>query len=584
MKFSQLIKGFLIMFMLAACSVEGGTPLDPTPKVVPTTAPTATVEAGPQSWILGMTEEPLDLYPYSVAIRSSAALVELLYPAPLTVINDTYTTTGVLERVPSFENGDVAYVNTTVYLDKTGAITQTQTDVITTVRQLTITYRWNKNLRWSDGTPLTAEDSVFAYKILRGSASTPQLALQSDLTFDYVTLDQYTTKAYLAPLRDDPNYLMTVWTPLPRHLFAENATAQEVAARLERQPLGYGLYTLEAWNRGAQIDFIRSSTALDPNVPERLGVRLYPNLAELRDDVVSGRVDVGWSDELPDNLMSEMQASVQAQALAVWLTATPIWEHIDMNLSVASLQDIRVRHAIAHGFNRAALAKRLYGDEKIVWDSWIAPTSWAASNAVTTYKYDLAKAKSLLDEAGFVDTNNDGMRETPDGSPFELSLVTSEQTTIRQAIAEQFIDDMHTLGMTVTLDLLPTQELYSQQGPLFQRNFQLALFGWLRQVEPGGAVLWSCSAIPNQINNYTGDNFTGWCMDTADAAIRTATTSLDMDERKQAYATHQTLFTQELPVLPIMARQTTTIARPTIKGIRPDTFAPLTWNLSRWQR
>lgn len=575
----------LVILIVSGCGLEGGavppTALPPLP--TPTIAPTPVVSD--KGWVLGATEEPRDLYPYSLAARAAAPLLELLYPAPLSIVNEVYTTTGVLERVPTFENGDVAYVNTTAYLDATGAITQTQTEVITTVPQLTVTYRWNKNLRWSDGTPVTAQDSVFAYQLLRGSASTPQLAIQSDLTADYIALDAYTTKAYLAPLHDDPNYLETVWTPLPRHKFAENPSAQTVSEELARQPLGYGLYRLEAWVEGVQLDFVRSETALDPAVPERLSVRLYPDLSALRDDVLSSRVDVGWSEQLPATLATSLQADARAKTLAYWLTPAPIWEHIDMNLSVPALQDIRMRYALAYGFDRAGLSTSIYGDDQAVWDSWIAPTSWAFGGAaVSRYPYDAQKARALLDEMGYTDTNADGLRERPDGSAFALKLVTSEQTAIRQAISSKFVTDMAQIGLKIDLEAVPTQALYSQQGPLFQRQFELALFGWLRAVDPDGAVLWSCAAIPNQVNNWTGDNFTGWCMDTADQAIRTATGSLDQAVRQAAYAEHQQIFTRELPVLPVVTRQMTVLARPTLTGVQPDTFAPVTWNLTGWKR
>lgn len=576
----------LALLVLAGCGIEGGAVM---PTAVPAIAPSPTIAAtlpiAAQGWTLGVTEEPLDLYPYSNAARTTAPLLELLYPAPLHVINDVYTTTGVLERVPSFANGDVAYITTTAYLDASGAITTTQTEAITSVRQLSVTYRWNPNLRWSDGTPLTAEDSVFAYKLLRGTTLTSQLAIQSDLTADYVALDEHTTRAYLPPQRDDPNYLNTVWTPLPRHVFESGESASEVADRLGRQPLGYGLYQLDAWIDGTQINFVRSAGALDPSVPERLTVRMYPDLAALRNDVVGGRVQVGWSEQLPQTITTTLQADVQAKTLTTLSVETPIWEHIDINLAVQSLQDIRVRRALAHGFNREQLSASVYGSDVAVWHSWIAPDSWAyGGEAVTRYEYDVAQARALLDEAGYKDTNGDGVRETPTGEPWSLTLLTSEQTPIRQAISTAFVADMARIGVAITLETLSTQELYSQDGPLFQRKFELVLFGWLRTVEPNGAVLWSCAAIPNKINGYTGDNFTGWCMDTADAAIRTANTTLDRTARQAAYAEHQRLFTQEVPIIPVLARQTTVLVGPTVRGVEPDTFAPTTWNLNRWTR
>ena len=581
-----LTLGMLLALALSGCGLEGGAVL---PSQQPTGLPAATqaptLPAGAQDWTLGVTEEPLDLYPYSYAARTTAPLLELLYPAPLQVISETYTTTGVLERVPTFANGDVAYVTTTVYLDASGAITQTQTEVVTSVQQLTVTYRWNKELRWADGTPLTAKDSVFAFNLLRGSNATAQLGIQSDLTSDYLVVDEHTSKAYLPPGRDDPNYLNTVWTPLPSHIFESGVDAETVSNRLARQPLGYGLYRLDAWIEGTQLNFVRSDTALDPSVPERLNVRLYSNVAALREDVVGGRVDVGWTEQLPEAITATLHTDVRNNALSLWSVETPIWEHIDINLGVPALQDIRMRRALAYGFNRARLSDALYGAETAVWHSWIAPNSWAYGGAaVTRYDYDPAQARALLDEINYKDVNSDGIRENPAGEPFALTLITTEQTAVRQSITAAFVADMAAIGIQINPQTVSTQELYGQQGPLFQRKFELALFGWLRTVEPNGAVLWSCAAIPNKINNYTGDNFTGWCVDTADAAIRTANSTLDAASRVAAYTEHQEIFTRELPIIPVLARQLTMLSRPSVTGIQPDTFAPPTWNLRHWKR
>ncbi|HEY1017077.1 MAG TPA: peptide ABC transporter substrate-binding protein [Herpetosiphonaceae bacterium] len=571
--------------LLAGCSLEGGAVVRPTALPLPTpTAPPDAPAADP-GWRLGVTEEPVDLYPYSFNARAAAPLIELLYPAPLTVVSEAYTTSGVLERVPSFANGDVAYITTTVNLDASGAITQTQTGTITSVRQLAVTYRWNPNLRWADGAPVTAADSVFAFQVLRGSAATPQLSIQSDLTADYVAVDEHTTKAFLPPGRDDPNYLSTVWTPLPRQRFEGTPTPQQVAEALGRDPLGYGPYRLTSWT--TQLEFARaeSAAAFAGSFPERLTVRMFPDLAMLRADIAAGLTDVGWSEALPGQQREPLAADAAAGKLQAMSSPTPIWEHLDFNLAVPALQDIRMRRAIALGFNRQALVAELYGADGRAWDSWIAPESWAyAPDRLTRYPYDPAQANALLDEMGYKDANGDGTRDRPDSQPFTLTLITSEQTAVRQAISNRLVADMAALGVQIDVRTLSTQQLYSQQGPLFQRQFELALFGWLRGADPDGAVLWSCAAIPNQINNFTGDNFTGWCIDTADAAIRAASATLDQTARGSAYADHQEIMSRELPIVPLFDRRLTVIARPAIKGVQPDPFAPLTWNLARWQR
>ncbi|MFO7170544.1 MAG: peptide ABC transporter substrate-binding protein, partial [Chloroflexota bacterium] len=156
-----LLAALALPLILAACAIEGGVPeVTPTVEQVlgppPTSAAVAEQLATRQdTWEIGLQDAITDLYPYpqsAAAARTSAPVVELLFPSPILTYGYGYTTTGVLERIPTIENGDVEVRKADVYLDIAGNITTTVTDVITQVEQLAVTFRWNPRLTWSDGT------------------------------------------------------------------------------------------------------------------------------------------------------------------------------------------------------------------------------------------------------------------------------------------------------------------------------------------------------------------------------------------------------------------------------------------------
>jgi peptide/nickel transport system substrate-binding protein len=184
------------LISLAACQVEGGV-ARPTagvvagPTIIETSAPAAptasvaSATALPEGSLrIGLTAEPGDLLPYysdSADERVTGPISQLLFPEPLLALSYNYTTTGVLDRVPSVENGDVQVAQTDVFLDSVGVITTTNTGVITQVQQLSVTYHWNPHLSWADGTPVTADDSLFAYELAQrvslGQAADSRLSL-----------------------------------------------------------------------------------------------------------------------------------------------------------------------------------------------------------------------------------------------------------------------------------------------------------------------------------------------------------------------------------------------------------------------
>jgi peptide/nickel transport system substrate-binding protein len=261
-----------------------------------------------------------------------------------------------------------------------------------------------------------------------------------------------------------------------------------------------------------------------------------------------------------------------------------VWEHLDFNLDIPLLQNIGIRQAIAFGTNRPAMAETLYGGHTPVLDSWVLPGHWASAPAeqVTRYPHDSAQANSLLDEMGLIDTDGDGIRER-EGQPITATLITSDGTP-RSEIADMFQADMGSIGISVTVETMPIEQLYSPQGPLFRRNFELAQFAWIADVDPRGREIWGCDSVPNEQNGWSGQNLTGWCFLDAHRAIINATTTLTRTARTEAYLEHQQLFTQELPALPLFQRLDVVISNPNMHGLRPDPIAPVTWNITDWVR
>ncbi len=593
-----------LILLLTACQLEGGVdrPTVPGAADAPTTAaadaamsltgavPEASVvPAVPSdgSLRLGLSAEPTDLLPYhtdSSDERITAPISELLFPAPLLARNYTYTTTGILERVPSIENGDVQVKTLDVFLDSAGLITTTETSVITQVQQLSVTYHWNPNLTWSDGTMLTADDSIFAYELARktnlGQEANNRLALLER----YEKVDTHTTRAVLRPDFTDAAYIITYWPPLPKHLLEGVDPAAFTTSQYALLPVGYGPYMIERRDQGS-MRLVRNPYWDAPDAPQALSVIFRDNVDLLRGAVVGGSLDVAGF-ELPEpTLAQSIQKDAQSGLLNLATTPSPIWEHLDFNLDIPMLQDIRLRRAIAQAINRQAMVDTLVLGYSTVLESWIVPGQIAAAplDQLTRYPYNPDESRRLLDEIGYIDSDGDGKREF-NGEPLTLSLVTTVASPLRQAIAAQIYTDLEAIGVRLEIDTISAADLYRQDGPLYRRNFELALFAWIAGPDPRGWERWSCAGVPNEANQWTGNNFPGWCFFEADKAIRTATTTIDPTERQEAYLRQQQLFTQELPVLPLFQRVDVVVSAPAIRGPQPDPTAPWTWNLTSWVR
>jgi peptide/nickel transport system substrate-binding protein len=538
------------------------------------------------TWVIGLLDQPTDLYPYPLSAatqRTLAPISELLFPAPILAYNYGYTTTGVLERIPSLTNGDAEMKRADVYLDAAGNITTTATTIITQVNQLAVTFHWNPRLRWSDGTPVTADDSVFAYELAKQAAPGDDATLLLNQIESYTAIDAHTTQALLKPNVSGWTYFLSYWTPLPRHVLQGTDPKTIHASNFAKRPIGYGPYMIDVILPG-EIRLVRNPYyAGQPPTAERLTIAFLRDLDVVRANIANGNLDVAITDRLTKDQLAILDRAA-ANNIDVRYTSNPIWEHIDFNLDVPTLQDIRIRRAIALGTNRKRMANDLYGNRAPVLESWVLPgqAEAATPDQLTRYSYDPEQARTLLTEAGYTDIGADGIRSSQ-GVTLTFQLFTSEGP-LRARIAELFKEDMQAIGIGIDLVTLSTTDLFAATGPLFQRQFELALYAWIATPDPGGLQLWGCLAVPSESNNWAGDNFAGWCFRDADRAIREAVTTLDATKRQEAYLKQQQLWTQELPSLPLFQRVSATLNAPGISGIQPDALAPMTWNVTAWQR
>lgn len=590
---TQRLALLLLSLLCAACQIEGGVP--EIPKAEQSTAqPQATdaaqaaaVNARRETWTIGITEQLGSLSPYQPTAteqRRSALAVELLFPSPILSYNRAYTTTGVLTQIPTLENGGAEVRKADVFLDSAGVITTTATQVITQVDQLVITYRWNPDLKWSDGTALTAADSVFAYEHAKTDSASDEARGKLAQIASYSAVDEHTTQAVLLPDVTGPTYFLNYWTPLPKHIL-ENATPEQWEA-FAQQPIGYGPYAIQQREAGA-IRMARNQHYFGtPAANSHLDILFAQNVNQLRANVANGNLDVIYSERLLQEDIAALDADAKAGVDSVQYATTPIWEHIDYNLDLPELQDIRVRRAIALGTNRAQMITDLLGGHASVLDSWVLPFQPEAAPAdqISRYEYNPDQARALLEEANYVDPDGDGIRASSDGLTLTLQLLTTADSPLREGIADRFKQDMKAIGVAIEITTADSNELFAPEGPLYQRQFELALYGWKAEPNAGGLTLWNCNSVPSPENNFSGENFAGWCFRDADMAIRKGATTLDPNERNALYLKQQQLWTQELPALPLFQRIGVAAIAPNISGPQIDTFAPITWNVAQWRR
>lgn len=401
------------------------------------------------------------------------------------------------------------------------------------------TFRLKPDQFWHDGTPITADDILFTFGILQD----PNLSTLPGLTglwrsvimekVDDMTV-RFTLSEPFTPFLD-----YTAMGLLPAHIWRDVDADTLTRSSLDATPIGSGPLRVEEIE--ADHILLTPSEFYPGKRPylDGLDMRFYPDYASLFTAFQNGEID-GVSHILP----AEIPAASQRDDLQLFSTTESSYLNVIFNLNnpdAPFLQDDQVRQALYYGLDRQRLIDEAANGQGLIADSPFLPENWAHHTA-ETYAYDPARANQLLDEAGWVDSNGDGIRDQ-DGRPLAFRLHTNDDG-LRAGLIEQIAADWGRLGVQVTAEAVSFNDLITDfLGP---RSFDSALVGWEQLGDPDPYPLWHSTQATGG-----GQNYSGWDNPEADAIMEQARAIIDETIRAQLYARFQEIFMTELPALPL---------------------------------
>ncbi|WP_068673192.1 oligopeptide ABC transporter substrate-binding protein [Oceanobacillus sp. Castelsardo] len=442
----------------------------------------------------------------------------------------------------------------------------------------TFTFTIRDNVNWHDGEPVKAEDWAYAIEVIghpdydgpRYDSSFRNIAGMEEYhngdtnsISGLEVVDEKTLK--ITYIEGTPSLLAGgVWPyALPKHIFEDIPVADMSASdAVRKNPIGFGPFKVESIVPGESVSLTANGDYWQ-GAPKLDGVTVkVVNPQTIVQALKSGDVDV------VDSFPSEQYADVEAS-----LTNVEFLGKVDMSYSYigfklgtwdkeaqevkpdpdAKMADVNLRRAMWYAVDNDAVAKQFYNGLRWNANTLIPPSHPDYhDDSIEAPTFDPEKAKQILDEAGYVDTNNDGMRENPDGEELVINFASMSSGDIAEPLTNYYVQSWEQVGLNVQLldgRLIEFNSFYDRIGQngdddpavdIYQGAWSVAT-----DVDPSG--LYGRQAI---------FNFSRYASEENDRLLKEGLSeeAFDSEYRQEVYSEWQQLMVDEIPVFPTLFR------------------------------
>jgi len=525
----------LLALILAACA-PAASPQTQAPEATQPPAVEQPTEAIQPTEAMQPTEPPPAAQPSETPAQAEHKVATFIWTQEFDSLNPYYTNmwfSGVTQQIWDSwawdfdeENNPIPVLVKEIPSTDNGGISADGT---------VITLHLRDDIKWSDGEPLTSADFKFTYDMVLNPANAVTSVTPYDLLASLETPDDRTVvmtfKEPYAP------WLGTLWHGLlPQHVlqpvFDSDGTIDN--AEWNRKPtVSAGPYVFAEWESGSYTRFVANENYWGPKPKiDEIFFRFVPDDASQVAALKTGDGDLGTFISYAD-IPTVKDAGVQI--FTVFSGYNEGWYmYLDPEKGHPALQDINVRKALAMAFNRQKI-----NDDLLLGLTKPAVTYWDntpyADPSLTAYPFDPEQAKKLLDDAGWVDSNGDGVRDK-DGVDLELTYgtTTREIRQDTQAVAQQQLADV---GVKLDLSNYDSDIFfsgYAEGGPAATGQLDIMEWSDTTQFPDPEVAYWLCSEIPSA-DSPSGTNWQAICDPELDQLFQQEAKQVDFAARQQTF-------------------------------------------------
>ncbi|WP_106495922.1 oligopeptide ABC transporter substrate-binding protein [Lentibacillus sp. Marseille-P4043] len=452
----------------------------------------------------------------------------------------------------------------------------------------TVTFTIKDGIKWHDGEPLVAEDMAYAYEVIAhpdyeasryANVSMIEGAEayhngEADSISGIEVVDDKTLVLTLTDIA--PNTMSNLWSyPMPKHYY-EGIAVKDLpeSDEVRKNPIGTGPFKVKNIVPGEMVelekfaDYWQGEPYLDGVVYKVIDASLASGALE------NGEVDIMAA---PSSQYEEVKAldnvNIYEEASLGFSYIGFKFGHWDKEekkniMDNEKFQNKKLRQAMSYAIDRQGILDSFSNGLGELIEAPMPPVSWAKADdsELTTYDYDPEKAKELLKEAGYEDTNDDGFVEDPDGNEFTVNFDSMSGSDISEPRAQYIIQNWQDVGINAKIN-----------GGLKEFNL---FYDVVENDDPSVETFmgaWGLASDPDPTGLWKEDdlwNYARWVNEESDKLIEKGISdkAFDREYRKQVYADWQKLVNEELPNIFLYAPVDVYAANKRLQNVHTNSF------------
>ena len=423
---------------------------------------------------------------------------------------------------------------------------------------LTWTFNLKEGVKWHDGEEFDAEDVAFTFNdIVLNESLGSNGASNFNAVESVEVIDPYTVEFHLdRPFASLPAYLAFNAEILPAHKFEGVEDPWDFTEFNKEAPVGTGPFKLDNYLSGQSLTLTRFEDYHDgaANI-DTVTFKILPDVNTQIAQALSSELDIFALEDTSS--LDRLETADHIDLVSSDITR---YYWIAVDLEEPKFQDARVRQAMLHAIDRESIIEHVLNGYATIANSAITPDQEQFyKEDVKSYEYDPEKAIELLKEAGWEDTDGDGILDK-DGEDFTITFDVALQGDLEQiaTLVQQYLIDV---GFDVTLNTMEWNAMI--QKNVIERDFEMMLNWWSYPSDPDVLSQYHSS------NAGTGNNIPGYQNDELDALLEEGQSVSDLEERTAIYHEVQEHMAENLPYIYLWYPQEISVRNKKLQNV-PD--------------